>query len=135
MASAWGKSWGRAWGNSWGSVADTTGGARKNDDDWFKYHSLEEWRRKGKEEFGPPVVEAEPAVPAETPVSKTAPAKVAAGKWKNALDGTKASRKPDDGAAISLPSLQITDAGFAFPADRKLTDDEAITLLLLLSET
>lgn len=133
MASAWGKSWGRSWGNSWGQQTDTTGGARKNDDDWFKYHSLEEWRRKGREEFGPPV--ADPVHSDDPVVARSTPSKIEAGESKDSLNKPTSSRKLNDRAPADALSMLSIDAGFAFPADRKLTDAEAVTLLLLLSET
>lgn len=50
-----------------------------------------------------------------------------------------AARKWADGigrgqTAINLPAMQSFEVAFAFPADRRLSDDEAVALVLMLSE-
>ncbi len=124
--------------NNWfaGQSADPIfGGARKNDDDWFKYRSLEEWRRHGRREFDVTSADFTLDVHVDPSVGQVLSKNESPVRSKNGLTGSGTFQKVNRIVSLSPLSPQDVTIGFAFPAGRKPTDAEVVTLMLLLSET
>lgn len=99
----------------------------QNSGGWFSY-PLDRARKRDKERDEREAEEVVAPVPAGYTLPRAlTPSEIAAArKWADGIGGI---------APFILPSQGFEAASFAFPADARLTEDEAIALVLLLSET
>ena len=117
--------------SNWFSGQPVSG--EQNAGGWFGYPG-DRWRSRDEDERAEAIADAaelalaDAAEPPKPALRKITRAEIdAARAW---ADGLSKAEIP-----FSLPSLQGFDVAFAFPADQRLSEDEAIALVLLLSES